>query len=173
MDYLWSPWRMKYIMQNESNSDCVFCSAPAQEESVQNLVVAHAQHAFIIMNRYPYTSGHIMVVPYQHQPSFEDISVEARAEMMELLVRGMALLRAVYNPEGYNVGANIGAAAGAGIAAHFHFHIVPRWKGDTNFMSSLAGTRVLPESLEDTYRRLRAAWRELSGRPSASPTDHP
>jgi ATP adenylyltransferase len=160
MDYLWSPWRMKYIMQNENNAGCVFCKALEVEDGINNLVVARGEHVFVIMNRFPYTSGHIMVVPKVHQPSFEDVDAATRTELMEIVTNSMKVLRNLYNPEGFNVGSNLGAAAGAGIADHCHFHIVPRWVGDTNFMSTLAGTRVLPESLEDTYQRLRQAWKQ-------------
>ena len=158
MDQLWSPWRMKYITNNENPSGCVFCNAIQMEDGSQNLIVTRGKMAYVIMNRFPYTSGHAMVVPYEHQPSFENLGAETRAEIMELITQVVAVLRKIYNPEGFNVGANLGEAAGAGIASHVHFHIVPRWGGDTNFMSTLAGTRVLPESLEDTYRRLTEGW---------------
>jgi len=160
MDHLWSPWRMKYIMDHESGDGCIFCGALEQPDGLENLIVARRERSFVIMNRYPYTSGHVMVVPKEHQPSFELVEADTRAELMELIKDCMQVLRKVYTPEGFNIGANIGEAAGAGIAEHVHFHIVPRWVGDTNFMSTLAATRVLPESLEDTYQRLRAAWNQ-------------
>ncbi len=159
MDYLWSPWRMKYILNNEDAGVCVFCEAVQAQDGPQNLVIARGKLSYVIMNRFPYTSGHVMVVPYEHQPSFEQLTPQCRAELMELITQAMGVIRSVYGPEGFNVGANIGEAAGAGIAAHVHFHVVPRWGGDTNFMSTLAGTRVLPESLEDTYQRLKAGWK--------------
>lgn len=159
MDYLWSPWRKEYIMQNETPPGCIFCTALEKEDGAENLIVARGERAFVIMNRFPYTSGHIMVVPIEHQPSFEKVDALTRVELMELITRAMGVLRELYHPDGFNVGANIGAAAGAGIADHTHFHIVPRWGGDTSFMSTLAGTRVLPESLEDTYQRLVQAWK--------------
>lgn len=159
MDYLWSPWRMKYIMQNEPTPGCIFCNALEIEDGADNLIVARGKRSFVIMNRFPYTSGHVMVVPFDHRPSFEEIDPQTRAEMMELITASMRLLRELYAPEGFNVGANVGAVAGAGVADHTHFHVVPRWGGDTNFMSTLAGTRVLPESLEDTYQRLSQAWK--------------
>ena len=115
----------------------------------------------MILNRYPYTSGHLMAVPYEHLPSLDLLDAETRAEMMELTNKAIQVLRKIYTPQGFNIGINIGAAAGAGIAEHVHMHIVPRWGGDTNFMSSLANTRVLPESLEETYTRVRQEW--LSG----------
>lgn len=158
MDYLWSPWRKEYIMQNETPPGCIFCNALKKTDDENNLIVARGERAFVILNRFPYTSGHIMVVPFEHQPSFEDVAAPTRAEIMELITRCMQVLREIYNPDGFNIGANIGTVAGAGVADHTHFHVVPRWCGDTSFMSTLAGTRVLPESLEDTYQRLRQAW---------------
>ncbi len=153
---LWAPWRMKYIERNESG--CVFCKALAQDDDAKNLIVFRGQAAFVILNRYPYTSGHLLVVANLHRPSLEDLESETRAEMMELVTKGMRVLRKVYRPEAFNLGANIGAAAGAGIAEHVHLHVVPRWGGDTNFMSTLGETRVLPEELDETYRRVCAAW---------------
>jgi len=145
-------------MQHGTETGCIFCDALAQEDNHGNLIVARGRFAFVILNRYPYTSGHIMVVPNAHQPSLELLDPNTRAELMELTSRSLKVLRSVYRPEGFNIGVNIGAAAGAGVEAHVHMHIVPRWVGDTNFMSTLASTRVLPEALEDTYHRLREAW---------------
>lgn len=161
MKHLWSPWRMKYIQGNQKNNQCVFCVAPQQEDGHENLIIARGEHAFVILNRFPYTSGHIMVVPYDHRPNLPDLDQSTRVEMIELLNRGLQVLQTVYKPEGFNLGANIGSVAGAGIAEHFHFHIVPRWAGDTNFMSTLSGTRVLPEALEDSFRRIREGWAAL------------
>jgi ATP adenylyltransferase len=158
MQYLWSPWRMKYIMDHERGSECIFCDAIKSSEDRENLVLYRAQYNFVIMNLYPYTSGHIMIVPYDHTAVIKELSPATRGELMELISRAEIVLDGVYRAEGYNVGANIGAAAGAGIAHHLHFHVVPRWAGDTNFMSALANTRVLPEALDDTYLRLLEAW---------------
>lgn len=162
MEQLFSPWRMQYIQNNEPVSGCVFCQAAEQVDSEQNLIIARGELAFVILNRYPYTSGHLMVVPFAHEPTFELLNPATRSEIMELCTRGLAALRQTYNPQGFNVGVNIGAAGGAGIAAHVHFHLVPRWIGDSNFMSSVAHTRVVPEELEVTYARLRNAWNSLS-----------
>ncbi len=148
---------MKYI-QNHDEEGCVFCNVQAQPDSPENLIVFRGRRAFVILNRYPYTSGHLMVVPIDHQPSFEDLNAETRAEVMELITECIQVLRMVYKPEAFNVGANIGSVAGAGIAGHVHMHVVPRWGGDTSFMSSIGETRVLPESLEETYRRIKEAW---------------
>lgn len=149
---------MSYIEQHNSDDPCVFCRALSITDSVENLIVARGAHAFVILNRYPYTSGHLMVVPNAHKPGLEDLSPAARAELIELTNQALGVLRQVYKPEGFNVGANMGAAAGAGIVDHIHFHIVPRWQGDTNFMSALGQTRVLPEALDATYQRIRSGW---------------
>jgi ATP adenylyltransferase len=125
---------------------------------LENLIVFRGPRAFVILNRYPYTSGHLLVVANSHQPSIEDLDIEIRSEMMELATVCMRVIRKVYQPEAFNLGANIGEAAGAGIAGHVHLHVVPRWGGDTNFMSALAETRVLPEELSETYQRICAAW---------------
>jgi ATP adenylyltransferase len=149
---------MTYIQANRVES-CVFCTEPTQPDSPLNGIVQRGERAFVIINRYPYTSGHLMIVPYDHQPSLELLDSATRAEMMELTAQAIRVLREVYLPQGFNVGVNIGEPAGAGITEHVHLHIVPRWTGDTNFMSSLGQTRVLPELLEDTYRRVCSAWK--------------
>lgn len=151
---------MKYIEEEKRKEGCVFCNALEQPDSPENLIVHRGQHAFLILNRYPYTSGHLMVLPFLHSPKLSDLDADTRAEMMEIMNRSTLVLREIYQPQGFNLGANIGEAAGAGIEEHVHLHIVPRWKGDTNFMSSLGQTRVLPEELEETYRKVRAAWEE-------------
>ena len=158
MKYLWSPWRMKYIQANKKEEGCVFCKVQDMPDNEENLIVHRGERAYVIMNRFPYTSGHILVIPYLHEDNLEVLDAETRAEMMELVTKTMTVLRGIYNPQGFNFGANIGAAAGAGIAPHVHLHIVPRWNGDTNFMSSLGETRVLPEALEETYRHVRDGW---------------
>ena len=149
---------MTYIENHNPAEPCVFCAAVAEQDGPQNLIVARGQWSFLILNRYPYTSGHLMIVPFDHAASLEDLSSAALAEMMELTRRGIRVLRQIYRPQGLNVGVNIGEAAGAGILDHVHMHVVPRWVGDTNFMSALGETRVLPEDLERTYDRIRSAW---------------
>jgi len=149
---------MEYIEKHKEENSCVFCQALGSPDSPQNLIVHRDRLAFVIINRFPYTSGHLMVVPYAHEPSLEGLEAGIRAEIMELATQCMTVLRRVYNPQGFNIGINIGEPAGAGITDHVHLHIVPRWTGDTNFMSSLGQTRVLPETLEDTWARVRQAW---------------
>jgi len=157
MNHLWSPWRMSY-MQSDRNDGCAFCTELTRPDGLDNLILYRGRRAFVILNRFPYTSGHLMAVPYAHVATLEELDVDTRAELMELAVTAMQVLKLVYHPQGFNLGMNIGDAGGAGIAEHIHMHIVPRWIGDTNFMSSLGETRVLPELLDDTYRRVCGAW---------------
>lgn len=161
MNHLWSPWRMTYIMNSNMDQGCVFCNALHASDGIQNLVIFRALKSFVILNRYPYTSGHLMVVPNAHAGSLGELESDTRAEMMELVSQAIQVLGAVYRPQGFNVGMNLGEVAGAGIAEHVHMHLVPRWGGDTNFMSTTADTRVLPESLEDTYERVSQAWKQF------------
>jgi ATP adenylyltransferase len=162
---VYAPWRMEYIKGHERQSDCIFCSALLQEDGLENLIVWRGQLAYVILNRFPYNNGHLMIVPNQHQPSLEMLETAVQVEIMELTSQAIRTLREIYHPQGFNIGMNIGTAAGAGIAEHVHLHLLPRWTGDTNFMSTVAETRVLPEDLATTYRRVRAAWLELSNLP--------
>jgi ATP adenylyltransferase len=148
---------MEYI-QKDKKTGCVFCEALDLSDGAENLILYRARYSFVILNRYPYTSGHLMVVPYLHQASLEGLSPEIRAEIMELSVRSMRILRVVYEPQGFNLGVNIGDVAGAGVLDHVHLHVVPRWGGDTNFMTATSDVRVLPELLEDTYKRFKITW---------------
>ena len=158
MKHLWSPWRMKYIESDQKHDGCVFCDAQAKVDGAENLIAFRGKNAYVILNRFPYTSGHLMVIPFEHKPNLEELDAETRAEMMELASRCMSVLRNIYKPQGFNMGANIGEVAGAGVKGHVHIHIVPRWAGDTNFMSSVGETRVLPEALENTFKRVREAF---------------
>ena len=158
MQYIWSPWRMTYI-QNNTQTGCPLCQELAVPDGPGNLIVHRGQRAFVILNRYPYTSGHVMTVPYAHLPSLEDLDPATRAELLELAVAAMQVIQTLYRPQGYNLGINLGESAGAGILDHVHMHVVPRWSGDTNFMSTLGSTRVLPETLEDTYIKMKKGWR--------------
>ena len=173
MEYLWAPWRMAYIQGGAGrapNNECVFCWAARQpEDSPANLVVARGRYNYVILNRFPYTGGHLMVVPYAHVADLTALEPATRAEMMDLAAEAIALLRDLYRPQGFNVGMNLGRAAGAGIAEHVHLHIVPRWTGDTNFMTTVGQVRVLPEDLETTYTRLREAWHRRSTPDGTSP----
>ncbi len=158
MKHIWSPWRMKYIEKHIKVEGCVFCNEQAKADSAENLIVLRGKNAYVILNRYPYTSGHLMVIPFVHVSNLEELDAETRAEMIELTSRCTTILRKTYKTDSFNVGINIGEAAGAGVLGHVHIHIVPRWAGDTNFMSAVGGMRVLPESLEDTYQRVKEAF---------------
>ncbi len=151
---------MEYIESNNKEDGCIFCVALEKQDSAENLIAFRGEHAYVILNRYPYTSGHLMVVPFAHKASLEGLDPQTRAEMMELTTRCMVVLREIYHPQAFNLGANIGEAAGAGVKEHVHIHIVPRWAGDTNFMSAVGETRVLPELLEQTWQRVKNGFSE-------------
>ena len=155
MKRLWASWRMKYITNANKETGCVFCNALSKSDSAENLIVMRGERAFVILNKYPYTSGHIMVAPLAHKAALEELDPPTRAEIMELTTRCMTTLRQVYNPQAFNLGANIGEAAGAGVPGHVHLHIVPRWNGDTNFMPALADTKVIPQSLDSLWELLQ------------------
>ena len=160
MDYLWSPWRYAYITGDEpAPGSCIFCDKPREgpAKDAQNLIVHRGQECFVILNAFPYTSGHVMIVPYQHADELQKLSTPAAAEMMTLSQRMEGVLRRLYRPEGLNMGMNIGKAAGAGIAGHLHMHLLPRWTADANFVSVIGETRVLPEALDVTYKRIKEA----------------
>ena len=158
MDYLWTPWRMKYILEHHDYDACIFCEAVEAEQDEENLIFYQGERAFMILNRYPYTSGHIMCVPFAHENRLDQLCSETRIEMMELINKAVQVLQSVYHPEGFNIGMNLGEVAGAGVEDHLHMHIVPRWQGDTSFMSAVSDTRVLPEALPETFRRVKQAW---------------
>jgi ATP adenylyltransferase len=158
MDFIWSPWRYDYLASGGVKpSSCVFCVTDDSSHDAERLIVYRGSHNFIILNLFPYTSGHVMVAPYGHMNTIAVAPPEQLAEMMVLAQRSMAALQKLYRPEGFNLGMNLGAAAGAGVREHFHFHVVPRWIGDANFMSVTGETRVLPEELKVTYERFKAA----------------
>jgi ATP adenylyltransferase len=157
MDYLWTPWRYRYISEAKNVSGCVFCNAPAANRDEEWLIVQRAVKNYVILNRYPYTSGHVMIVPYAHTADFSGLERDTAAEMMLLSQRVQAAIEDVYHPDGFNLGLNLGRSAGAGIADHLHMHLLPRWAGDTNFMTTVGETRLEPEELSVTYTKLRKA----------------
>ncbi len=159
MERLWTPWRMTYV-GGEREPGCVFCNALAANDDVERLILHRGQYAFAILNLYPYNSGHVMIVPYQHASEIEALDAETRSEMFEMASTLVEAAKRVFRCDGFNLGLNIGSIAGAGVAEHLHLHIVPRWTGDANFMPILANTMVMPELLPVTYARLRA---ELQG----------
>lgn len=166
MEKLFSPWRLRYIASARAKDrGCVFCRAFKGRRDRENLVLYRGRDNFVILNKYPYSNGHLMIVPGAHLPSLKDAPAHALGEMMDLVVRCESALRAVYRPTGINLGMNLGRSAGAGIEGHFHMHLVPRWEGDTNFMTVVHGTRVIPEALSSTYRRLRPLLHDLRPAP--------
>ncbi|HEY60262.1 MAG TPA: HIT domain-containing protein [Anaerolineae bacterium] len=158
MDHIWSPWRMEYIQRGINPKGCIFCDAIEEEDDIKNLIIKRGKKVYVILNRYPYTNGHVMVVPYAHESSLEALDGETKAEIMELITQSIQVITKEYKPEGFNIGANMGAIAGAGVKGHVHFHVVPRWSGDTNFMTSVGHVRVLPEDLCETCQRLKESW---------------
>jgi len=161
MDYLWTPWRYHYLTTPQSENECVFCVAGRSSDDRAHLVVHRAVHNFVVLNRYPYTSGHVMILPYSHSASLLELDGETVSEMMQVAQTVEKQLRTLYQPDGLNIGMNIGKSAGAGIAGHLHMHAVPRWTGDSNFMTVIGETRVLPEDLETTWRRFTDAFRNV------------
>ncbi|MGO9240029.1 MAG: HIT family protein [Bryobacteraceae bacterium] len=159
MDRLWSPWRYRYVSGDLPPGECVFCAKP-READEQGLILFRGRHNFVLLNLFPYTTGHLMVAPYAHLANLEDLPQETAVEMLALARRAVVCLKRVYRPEGLNVGLNLGQCAGAGIADHLHMHVLPRWTGDANFLSTIGETRVLPEDLGETWRKLSAAFHE-------------
>jgi len=160
MDRLWSPWRYRYVTHPGPDAECLFCriaSAITAEEDKANYVLLRAERSFVLLNLYPYTSGHLMIAPYAHVATLEEAEPATLEEMIRLARRAETALRALYLPGGINVGINIGKAAGAGVDKHIHMHVLPRWLGDVNFMTAVAETRVLPEDLDTTWEKLRKA----------------
>lgn len=155
---LWTPWRSKYIQGERTEPGCIFCHAAAGSDDAASLIVLRAASCFVILNRFPYTSGHLMIAPYAHVSRLNHLDESVAAEMMVYARKAEQVLEKAYRPGGINLGMNLGEAAGAGIEQHIHLHVLPRWQGDANFMTTVAGTRVLPELLEDTYAKLRTAF---------------
>ena len=160
LDILWAGWRSQYVQglgqeEAEEAEGCIFCRLPGQDDE-EGLIIRRGDHAFAVLNRYPYASGHLMVGPYRHVAGPGDLDDDERSEMWSLLALGEEASRRAFSPDGFNIGANLGRVAGAGVPGHLHLHLVPRWAGDTNFMSVVGGTRVIPEDLADTWTRLRA-----------------
>ena len=158
MRQLWAPWRLEYIQGADQQEGCVFCRAVGLEDE-PGLVVHRGEHAFVLLNRYPYASGHLMVAPYRHEGDFGALAAEEAVEIHRLTAQATDVLGEVMSPQGYNLGWNLGRIAGAGVVEHVHQHVVPRWAGDTNFMPVLADVKVMPEALEATRRKLAEAWR--------------
>jgi ATP adenylyltransferase len=155
MEHIWSPWRYQYITSAEKQPGCIFCNLIAENADQKNGILFRGALNYIILNLFPYTSGHLMVVPYQHSASLVDVDQATSTEMMELSKKVLCALESEYRPHGFNAGFNFGQSAGAGVAEHIHMHVVPRWSGDANFMTVIGETRILPEELGNTYQRLK------------------
>ncbi len=172
METLFTPWRSSYLTGGRRKSGCIFCRARDAAADASHLVVHRGRLNFLILNRYPYNNGHLMIVPNDHFPSLTGGSPAQRLEMMQLAARTESVLRRIYRMDGLNLGMNVGTSAGAGVVGHLHLHVVPRWQGDTNFMTVVGETRVTPETLEDSYRRIREGFSGSPG-PSRSRASRP
>jgi ATP adenylyltransferase len=160
VERIWAPWRLQYVKDasKDNESECIFCAAHHSGDDRANLIVHRAELCFVILNKFPYTNGHLMVAPYEHAAGLQDLDQPTVAELMALAQRGMNALEKTYSPHGYNVGLNQGRVAGAGVEHHIHMHVVPRWGGDTNFMPVLGDTRVMNQTLEDSFEAIRKAF---------------
>lgn len=160
MEHLWAPWRIQYILAKKEE-DCIFCVKPSRRGDRKRLILCRSKHSILMLNRYPYTSGHLMVAPMRHTGRLEDLTSEELGDLSILVRKGVSLLQRAVAPHGFNIGMNLGKVAGAGITDHLHFHVVPRWSGDTNFMPIVSETTVVPEALERTYERLVSVLDEM------------
>jgi ATP adenylyltransferase len=158
---LWAPWRLQYIKSDKGN-ECIFCEAAAAGDDARSLIPHRGSRCFVMLNAFPYTSGHVMVAPYEHTSDLAELDADTGGELIGLAQLSLRAIDRTYGPEGYNLGMNLGEIAGAGVADHLHLHVVPRWAGDTNFMTVAGDTRVLPQTLEDSYTALREAFSTLA-----------
>ena len=156
---LWAPWRMKYIegIDTKNTGRCIFCEKPEENNDKKNYIIFRGKKCFVILNIFPYNNGHLLVIPYKHTSEINDIDSETILEVMETVTIAIEAIKKTMRPDGFNIGMNLGRSAGAGVAEHLHIHIVPRWNGDTNYMPVIGGTKVISESLEDTYKKLKNA----------------
>ncbi len=154
MDYIWTPWRYAYVTAAEKPKECIFCDLPKSGDDEKALIIYRGEFCYIVLNAFPYTPGHVMIVPFAHTDELQKLPANAAQEMMELSQRMEHVLRELYKPDGINLGMNIGKAAGAGVAGHIHMHVLPRWVADANFLSVVGETRILPETLEMTWKRM-------------------
>jgi ATP adenylyltransferase len=154
MKALWAPWRMGYILSNDKDNGCIFCPGKSRDKDEERLILSVGTHTLVVMNRYPYNNGHLLVAPVKHVGGLEQLNDEEALDLLGMVRKTVGILREVMNPEGFNVGLNLGRVAGAGMEEHLHFHVVPRWKGDTNFMTVLGDVRVISEHIKETYKKL-------------------
>jgi len=165
MERLWAPWRLEYIKSTQDdNQECIFCVKPMETDDENNLIVFRSTQSFVIMNKFPYNNGHLMVVPYLHESDLTKFEDDILLEMQHLLQLSIQALKETMNPHGFNIGVNLGRSAGAGIVDHLHYHIVPRWNGDTNYMPVVSGTKVVSEALLDSWQKLSISFKKLSTR---------
>lgn len=160
MKQLWAPWRMAYI-EEPNDEECIFCVKKIQGEDRQRLILKRGADSFIMMNKYPYSNGHLLIAPYRHTANMNALNDSEKLEIFQLVVDCQQVLKDVFGPEGFNIGMNLGKVAGAGVAEHLHFHVVPRWNGDTNFMPVFSDVRVIPQHLEATFQKLRDGFSTL------------
>jgi len=160
MKVIWAPWRMEYVSSDNRGGKCIFCPGHERGEDEKRLILCMSRQSIVLMNRFPYNNGHLLIAPLRHVSTLDALVPEERLELMAMVERSIEALRKVMNPEGFNVGLNIGKAAGAGVEDHIHFHVVPRWNGDTNFMTVSGEVRVIPEHIQDTYRKLLPFFRQ-------------
>ncbi|MFA6665140.1 MAG: HIT domain-containing protein [Armatimonadota bacterium] len=161
MEIVWAPWRMQYIEVADKPKGCIFCVLPAENEDEKNLILYRGKNAFVMLNTFPYNPGHMMIIPFKHTADMQCLSDEELLEINHLIRYCIKLLKESVAPHGFNLGVNLGKSAGAGVAEHIHWHIVPRWEGDSNFMPVLANTKVMPESLQATYKKFKEKLKEL------------
>lgn len=162
MKVLWAPWRMRYILSDNEDDNCIFCPGESRDEDESRLILYVSSLTMVIMNRFPYNNGHLLVAPTRHVSGLETLSDKATLELLKMVRRSIDILKEIMAPEGFNVGLNLGRVAGAGMEEHMHFHIVPRWNGDTNFMTVHGDVRVIPEHIKETYRKLRPHFDKIS-----------
>ena len=161
MNTLWAPWRMEYILSDQKKGPCIFCPGNDRSSDEARLILFTGTLSMVIMNRYPYTNGHLLVSPVRHVPGLESLTLEELSDLLDMVRKSNDILKKVMRPEGFNVGLNLGRVAGAGVEEHMHFHIVPRWNGDTNYMTVLGEVRVIPEHILETYHKLLPRFQEL------------
>ncbi len=164
MERMFTPWRMAYIAGPHERG-CILCEKPGEDKDRDNLIVYRGEQCYVLLNLYPYNNGHLMIAPYAHIATLEDLPPETAAEMIHLTQKSIRALRRALSPHGFNIGMNLGRVAGAGIADHVHLHVVPRWQGDTNFMPLICGTKLIPEWLDETYEKLYRAFQDLERNP--------
>ena len=165
MKVLWAPWRMEYILSDQRNGECIFCPGDDRSKDEESLILYVGSLSMIIMNRFPYINGHLLVAPVRHVPDLESLSEDEVLDLLLMVRKSIGVLKRAIIPEGFNVGLNLGSVAGAGVETHLHFHIVPRWNGDTNYMTVLGDVRVIPEHIAETYRKLLPHFRKLKHAP--------